>query len=1029
MRPFFSLSLLLISLFYGTANAQNVIDYDSLTSLPGNFSFTIENNSIDGAEIIAGDFNGDGLADMAYSASDASLSGIVKIKYGTQNFETSTGTTSVIFTNPISPLIEFGWELGAGDLNNDGIDDLLLGLPEYDESRGRLYVIYGKNSWPGSTIDLSTISATEGFYVNGLVPAPVFGPNSGSILGKGYAIGDLNGDNMNDLFVTAPIGTHNSDKYNERGYLIFGEVIQNKLTIDLDTLSASSGVVFATGMPGDEGGVAGIGFEALFRDINGDGKEELIFSEHNTPGFGSMYIVFQNNTLPDTVKLNNLDGLGFRIKAGQRNRGFGEVFDFGDLNGDGLTDIVTSSISYSPINSDSDVGGIYIIFGRPGRFGGDNFLYEDILPSDSNPTYGIFIEGEKDGENIGKFIKVADFNNDGIDDLIFTGGITTKISHLHSQNKLRVLLGAFWEQPNILDLKDPSPMFPLIEIAIDNDKFDAGFSITAEDFNNDQKIDIAFGTVSLDAMDEEVHSVQLLTNYDFDLKIPAGVIYFNGGNGTPEDPYLLSNSNHLQNVRGFMDSDFKLTEDIILQNDTNVGWVPFGYARDDYYMTGDTTSFSGCFDGNGKTISNLEMNARDKTTGFFAYVSGCVKNLNFEDVTITHTALDELPDSIKNLPPQQLQLEIPRFVGTVAGNVAETGLLENVSVQNASILEGSVGSIAGLNFGTIIQAHGEGRIYDAFQAGGVVAVNYGTINQSSFEGSFDDIFGAVGGIVAVNGEGAITESYSKSVVDSTDIFGGIAAQYTYGLIENNYTEFEIKSQVTTGGIIGRFGNGGENSGIKDPLSIKNNYASGTLAVKTDEVEFYRGIIGLAFISSEDSNELDLRVTSNYWNKELFGEEDNLIFGYRVSNADRTNAEMTQELTFTSWDFGSIWTIDEGSSFPYLKNNPPTTKPGTGMVTSNELIDTPLQVQLHQNYPNPFNPSTSIAFELNKTTSVRLEIFDLLGRSVGILINNQPKQAGVHTVNFNGSTLSSGVYMYQLTTTSGENLMKRFTLIK
>jgi hypothetical protein len=69
--------------------------------------------------------------------------------------------------------------------------------------------------------------------------------------------------------------------------------------------------------------------------------------------------------------------------------------------------------------------------------------------------------------------------------------------------------------------------------------------------------------------------------------------------------------------------------------------------------------------------------------------------------------------------------------------------------------------------------------------------------------------------------------------------------------------------------------------------------------------------------------------------------------------------------------------------------------------------------LSQNYPNPFNPSTTIKFELPKSTMVRLSVYDMLGREVSVLVNER-REAGVHEVKFDASGLSSGVYFYRLT---------------
>ncbi len=82
----------------------------------------------------------------------------------------------------------------------------------------------------------------------------------------------------------------------------------------------------------------------------------------------------------------------------------------------------------------------------------------------------------------------------------------------------------------------------------------------------------------------------------------------------------------------------------------------------------------------------------------------------------------------------------------------------------------------------------------------------------------------------------------------------------------------------------------------------------------------------------------------------------------------------------------------------------------------------------QNYPNPFNPSTNIKFGLAKDENVNLIVYDILGRQVAVLLNNQPLTAGVHAVEFNASKLASGTYIYRLQ--AGSNIVvKKMMLIK
>ena len=88
------------------------------------------------------------------------------------------------------------------------------------------------------------------------------------------------------------------------------------------------------------------------------------------------------------------------------------------------------------------------------------------------------------------------------------------------------------------------------------------------------------------------------------------------------------------------------------------------------------------------------------------------------------------------------------------------------------------------------------------------------------------------------------------------------------------------------------------------------------------------------------------------------------------------------------------------------------------VSIDEVGTLPREFALLQNYPNPFNPSTIIPFDLAARSEVRVEVYNVLGALVGVLINDQMLDAGRHEVRFNGTTvagasLPSGVYYYRL----------------
>ena len=91
---------------------------------------------------------------------------------------------------------------------------------------------------------------------------------------------------------------------------------------------------------------------------------------------------------------------------------------------------------------------------------------------------------------------------------------------------------------------------------------------------------------------------------------------------------------------------------------------------------------------------------------------------------------------------------------------------------------------------------------------------------------------------------------------------------------------------------------------------------------------------------------------------------------------------------------------------------------TGVVT---------EYGLDQNYPNPFNPSTKIRYQLAQSGEVYLAVYDLTGKEIAVLVNGS-QNAGEHQVEFLGENLSSGVYMYRLTS-GDQTYVKKMMLVK
>lgn len=126
-----------------------------------------------------------------------------------------------------------------------------------------------------------------------------------------------------------------------------------------------------------------------------------------------------------------------------------------------------------------------------------------------------------------------------------------------------------------------------------------------------------------------------------------------------------------------------------------------------------------------------------------------------------------------------------------------------------------------------------------------------------------------------------------------------------------------------------------------------------------------------------------------------------------------------------WDFEASYEDGKNCGRVLMDNQNSSIYHGSGVITDVPTGPTgalPRRFQLHQNYPNPFNPTTAISFELPVAQNTRLEVFNVLGQRVSVLVD-QWLPAGSHTIGFDGSNLASGVYLYRLKTDTHEDTRK------
>ncbi len=101
----------------------------------------------------------------------------------------------------------------------------------------------------------------------------------------------------------------------------------------------------------------------------------------------------------------------------------------------------------------------------------------------------------------------------------------------------------------------------------------------------------------------------------------------------------------------------------------------------------------------------------------------------------------------------------------------------------------------------------------------------------------------------------------------------------------------------------------------------------------------------------------------------------------------------------------------------------------GVTDEAPALLVPEAFSLGQNYPNPFNPSTTIRYDIARTTDVRLTVFDLLGKTVAVLVNEERKTPGRYSVTFDARGLPSGTYFYRLETAEGIRRTRKMLFIR
>lgn len=374
---------------YGKASGGAAPDLSTLTPSQGQALSLGLGGDLDIAAV--GDINGDGFADLAISAPSAAGEGQIRFYYGGAGLLRAGLTLTGVDGDGLGTAIA-----AAGDVNGDGLDDVILGRPGRNSGEGGAAIMFGR-------LDSSSIPTF----------AALTGGQAGSL--TGYSVssaGDVNGDGYDDLLIGAPKAAGAATVQGGSAYVVFGHGGAWN-PVDLSALDGTNG--FRIDGHYDH---SWLGASTAHGDLNGDGLSDLFIGSpglddttYAQGGRSGTYVIFGHRGAFD-ASYNMLDRNGadaFRLWGYTLGDQAGQKIAVGDINGDGLDDLATFMVG----GDKYDWG--FVLLGKQTAFP------VGPVPSTNNGR-GFFLDGWYQStwefQGVNPSVALGDINGDGAADLI-----------------------------------------------------------------------------------------------------------------------------------------------------------------------------------------------------------------------------------------------------------------------------------------------------------------------------------------------------------------------------------------------------------------------------------------------------------------------------------------------------------------------------------------------------------------------------------------------------------------------------------
>jgi hypothetical protein len=419
--------------------------------------------------------NGDGAGDLVVGAPAASPAG-----------RSGAGAVSVIYGGPALPAAidlastppglavlgaapgdELGSSVASGDVNGDGIDDLILGASAADTAgridAGAAYVIHGGADLPAE-IDLATTGA-------GLA---LLGRDAGGRLGRSVAAGDINADGIGDVIAGADHANPTSRAFAGETYVVYGG---DALPATIDLAAGAPDLTVSGAVP-----TSLSGFSVAAGDVNGDGAGDLVIGAFGAtpPGgvlAGETYVVLGGAALPAAIDLS-ASAPALTVRGNNVFDRSGYAVAAGDINGDGFDDVIIGAFTADP-NDRNRAGETYVIYGRA--------QLPAIVDLDTTPA-GLTVYGVDPGDASGIAVAAGDVAGGPADDLII-GAYAADAPGRSGAGEAYVVFGAAG-LPAVIDLAATPAGLAVVGEGLGDA---LGTSLAAGDIDGDGRADLIVG--------------------------------------------------------------------------------------------------------------------------------------------------------------------------------------------------------------------------------------------------------------------------------------------------------------------------------------------------------------------------------------------------------------------------------------------------------------------------------------------------------------------------------------------------------